>query len=221
MIRRLSTIFAVSLLFLLSASFAGANSTELLTFSGLENGQLVGNFYNGSGLASTPNFGVTFSSNIYALWPVSRGGSGNFSPTFFGTPAIFISGKTGSPAIGSMNVANGFTSGINFFYTAAFQETATVWSGANGTGTLLATITLSPNDGNCSPVSYCNWTNIGLTFSGTADSVTFSGPANGMGISDITLGQGTTAIPEPSSIYLLGIGIVGICAKCIPRLVKG
>jgi hypothetical protein len=220
MVRGLCTALILSVGLLLSASFAGANSTELLTFSGLKNGQLVGNFYNGSGLVSTPNFGVTFSSNIYALWPISGGGSGNFSPTLFGTPAIFISGKTGSPAIGSMNVTSGFSSGVNFFYTAAFQETATVWSGANGTGTLLATMILAPNDGNCSE-SYCNWTNVGLAFSGTAGSVTFSGSANGLGISDITLGKSTTAIPEPPSIYLLGIGIVAYCAKCIPRFVRG
>jgi len=114
-------------------------------------------------------------------------------------------------------VTNGFGAGINFYYTAAFQETVTVWSGANGTGTVLAMMTLSANDANCTAVAYCNWTNAGLAFSGTAGSVTFSGPANGIGLATITLGQSTTAVPEPSSIYLLGTGLIGLCAQGIRR----
>jgi hypothetical protein len=220
MIRRLSTTFALLVWFMLLPSFAGANSTDLLTFAGLKDGQLVGNFYNGGGPSNTPNFGVTFSSNFYGLLPTSRGGAGNFSSTPFDNPAIFILGTTGSPAIGSLNVTNGFSSGINFFYTAAFRETITIWSGANGTGTVLATLALAPNDGNCT-TGYCNWTDASLSFSGTAQSVTFSGAANGIGISDITLGQSNTAIPEPSAIYLLGTGIAGICAQQLRRFRKG
>jgi hypothetical protein len=220
MVRRMSSTVVLIVWLFLSASFAGANSTEILTFAGLQNGQLVGNFYDGGGIPGTPNFGVTFSSNVYGLLPTSLGGGGNFSQTSLGGAAIFIMG-TGS-VIGSMNVTNGFSSGINFFYTAAFQETVTVWSGANGMGTVLATIALSPNDGNCAGtgVGFCNWTDVGLNFSGTAESVTFSGPANALGLAGITLGQSTSAIPEPPSIDLLGTGILAFCAYYRIRIIK-
>jgi hypothetical protein len=222
MVRRLSIAFTVSLCFLLFASYASANSVDILTFTGLKDGQQVGNYYNGgSGNPNIPNYGITFSSNFFGLHSEFQGGAGAFSPDPSSTPVIFIMGATGSPVTGSITATNGFTSGVNFFYTAGYQETATIWSGANGTGTVLATITLSANDANCTTVSYCNWTNVGLSFTGTAHSLTFSGPANGIGLSDMAFGQSTSIIPEPSSIWLLGTGLAGICAQGMHRFLKG
>jgi len=214
-----SAILLSLMLFLSSAAFA--NSGQLMTFYGLSDDTPVGNFYNGGALG-TPNFGVTFSSNFLGLVSYANGGSGNFQP-FFTIPtgatvnvpaAIFLTGNLGSTQTGVMNVNGGFSSGLNFFFTAAFSggKTATVqiWSGANGTGTVLATLTLGSNDASCTSVIYCNWTNAGVSFNGTAQSVTFTGPANEFGIAQITINSSTTAVPEPSSIYLLGSGLVGV-----------
>lgn len=205
---------AVLLCVLVLCASAFANSGELMNFNYLGDNQSVGNFYNGSGPNGTPNYGVTFSSNFFGLRSILQGGSGNFSPTLLSTPAIFIGGSFGSPVTGVMNVAPGFSSGINFYYSALFavgqSETITIWSGANGSGTVLATITLGSNDSSCGFPLYCNWSNAGANFSGTAHSVTFSGPANEIGLSDITIGSNQTAIPEPSPVYLLASGFAAI-----------
>lgn len=220
MTRALSSAAILLLLFMVSTS-AYASSGELLTFQGLGDLQAVGDFYNGGGLGSTPNYGVSFSSNFFGLRSVFNGGSGNFSATPLGTPAIFLNGTTGASVTGTMNVAPGFSNGLNFFYTAGFTgsqaETIKVWSGANGTGTVLATIVLANNNASCTSPAYCVWSNAGANFSGTAHSVTFTGPADELGLSDITLGGSSTAIPEPSTFYMLGTGLLGMSVGKIRR----
>ncbi len=227
-IRSLALVLSVVVL----ATAAFAKSGELLTFQGLGDLQTVGDFYSGGGLTSTPNYGVSFSSNFFGLQSdnSSFGGAGNFAPLVIpgtyvlpDTKALFIMGATGAPVTGMMNVARGFTRGINFFFTAGFQPgqsgVVQIWGGADGTGPLLATISLSNNNGSCTTVSYCNWSNIGATFTGRARSVTFTGPANEFGLAQMTLGASTTAIPEPSSILFLGLGLAALSLQA-RRLVK-
>jgi hypothetical protein len=96
----------------------------------------------------------------------------------------------------------------------------TVYSGLNGTGTVLATIPLSLTpDGiatggaGCSGnYDYCPWAPIGVTFAGTAESVLFSGSANYIGFDDVTLGSATPTpgTPEPGAFSLLGLGLASL-----------
>lgn len=236
MIRIVSSALLLSTALFLSVP-AHANSGDLLSLYGLGNLQQPGNFYNGSGSTCPPACGVTFSSNFYGLTATSNGGSGNFVPTMttnlgqvLNIPAALFICPGGPPYCGGsqttgvINVAQGVSGGVNFFFTAAFSrnqtETVQIWNGANGTGIVLATIVLSNTNASCTTVAYCVWSDAGASFSGTAKSITFNGPADELGIADITLGSGSTAIPEPSSFYLLGTGLGVLSLGRIRRFLR-
>jgi hypothetical protein len=186
---------------LLLCSVAASNAA-VLTFEGLGQQESVLNYYNGGlgGNGSGPgtNYGITFSSNALALQ------SGNFSnnpsvPTIL----FFLSGNAAT-----MNVAAGFDTGFSFFYAASQAGSINVYDGLNGTGNILASLTLP---GTASP--YSVWNPIGVSFAGIAKSVDFGGAADLIGFDDITVGSatpGNNPVPEPGTIMLLGAGFLGL-----------
>jgi PEP-CTERM motif-containing protein len=199
-------IFLAGAVLLFGAHKAKADSTPVvLTFEGVGNFVTVGNFYNGGGGG---NLGVVFGSGSLALTPLP-GGNGDFTNAPSGDTILFFSG-TGDV----MNVSAGFNTGFSFFYTAAMVPgSITLWSGLDGTGALLATLSL-PVNGACTTAS-CNWTPTGVAFFGTAESVDFSGSAGNVGFDNVTLGSatpggGTTPTPEPAMMLLLGVGSLGL-----------
>jgi len=193
-------------------SVAAHASTIVLTFEGLQDEEGIANYYDGGlgagGSGPGPSDGITFSSNSLALISAAGGGGGNFSGNPSGNTVAFFLNGTGD----IMNVSGGFTTGFSFFYASASQASTgspgevDVYSGPDGTGTLLASLTLDDT-----PDPYTSWVPVGVSFSGTAESVNFGGSANYIGFDNITLGASTAAgAPEPASMALLGAGLLGL-----------
>ena len=199
----------------LLASSAYASIT--LNFQGLQNLEPVESYYNGGlggfGSGPGPNYGITFGSDSLAIINAASGGTGNtFNEPFGGTTCLFFLSGPGD----LMNVPAGFTTGFSFYYSSPFATgSISVYSGLNGTGTLLAYLSLpeTPNGVPTFSYNYAFWEPIGVSFSGTAESALFSGSANYIAFDDVTLGASRPpGAPEPATILLLGSGLVGLAA---------
>jgi len=196
---------------LLGAAFAVATASSAqaavtLTFEGVGDYNPVGNFYAAQG--------YVFSADTLALVDADNGGNGNFANEPSSNTIMFFLNSNNA----ILNVAAGFDTGFSFFYTSSTAATVNVWSGLNATGTLLGSINLSAQyANNCSgdPTGgFCNWTNAGVAFAGTAMSIDFGGTANQTGYDNITFGSavaGGGGVPEPSvwALMISGFGMAG------------
>ncbi|MEG3125545.1 PEPxxWA-CTERM sorting domain-containing protein [Sphingomonas sp. GB1N7] len=209
-------------------------ATIVLTFEGLNSSvnESPLNYYNGgagsAGTTGGPNYGITFSSNtITGCTQPNACANTNAALNPSGTNIIFFLGGGAS----TMNVAAGFTTGFSFFYSAANNPgVVNVYSGLNSTGTLLASLTL-PVTGNgaalpgCQSTNFCPFTSIGVTFTGTAQSVDFGGTNNQIAFDNITLGSATAggAVPEPATwaMMLMGFGMVGYALRRRAKVTTG
>ena len=191
-------------------NFEGINSTYPSAYA------FINGFYDGgtsSDGTSGPNYGVTFSPNAQAIClnslsvvcsDTSRGG---LAPSSAEGALFFLSG-----ADTDIDVAAGFTTGFSFNYTAPFDTgTVTVWSGLDGSGTMLASFGLPTTSSGCPGYSafFCPFVPIGVAFSGTAESIEFGGVANEIVLDDVTFGSSTPGVPEPAAWATMLAGLAG------------
>lgn len=201
-------------------------ATISLNFEGIDaagggNTTVINNFYNGGtsgGGTSGVNYGVTFSPNALALSlnTLSNPGVSNTSRGGLGDPSsqngglIFLSGTQTF-----INYSSGFDTGFSLFYTAVNNPgSISVYDGLNGTGSILASLSLPLTSSTCPSTfnaNFCPFAPVGVSFAGTAKSIGFAGVANQIVFDDVTFGSvtpgtPTTAVPEPFTIVGTLIG---------------
>lgn len=203
-----------------TSAFAGS---VVLNLNGLQNLEPIENYLNGgfggNGSGPGPNDGVVFSDNSLAIISESMGGTGNFDNNPSGGPIAFFLNGTAD----TMDVAAGFNTGFSFFYSGTQPGFVTVYSGLDETGSILASLSLSPNTPGAGcptgdPFTYCEWDPVGVSFAGTAMSVDFGGSANFIGFDEITLNSATPGVPEPNTLLLLGSGLAGLAGMLRRKL---
>jgi hypothetical protein len=187
---KLTSAAALSLL-AAAPAFAG---TITIDFEGAPSFGAVGNTYAASG--------VHFGGAVQGLANDSVSTYFTNAPSALG--AMFVAGAL-STADASMNVDDGFY-GLSFFYSSAeaVVDAVQVWSGIDGTGNLLASLSLAVNATlGCTDSAFCHWDQLSASWGGAARSVTFAG-------NTATAFDNVGVVPEPASVLLAGLALAGV-----------
>ncbi len=160
-------------------------------------------FYNGgsNSLGQTgPSLGVSFTGAAAAL------SNDELGPYFSNAPSP-IGVMFALDTTATMNVANGFVGRLTFSYSSRDNalDAVNIYSGLNGSGTLLASASLFGNENiGCSNTTpYCRFDLTSVKFAGLAKSATFGGNAPNVLFDDVTI----SVVPEPGTYLMLASGL--------------
>jgi len=187
---------------LLSAAPA-FSATVTLGFEGAGDYSLIGEFYNGgtseSGATGT-NYGISFGPDALAL-----ANTADF--TYYSNAPTAGAVMAAVGAASALNVVAGFTGEASFFYSSSAATTVSIFSGLNGTGSLLGTFNLAANaQSGCSDTAFCHWDQASLSFAGVAQSIEFGTAAGLAGFDNVSIAP----VPLPAAFWLLGSSLLGL-----------
>jgi hypothetical protein len=204
-----------------SASVSATTSVIQLDFTGIANLEEVGEFYNGgtdgAGNMGT-NYGVSFKGALIGLDVNDPLAPFSGEPT---TPGIFTLFSTSA----YINVANGFGTGLAFYYsTADYDPIVNIYSGLDMQGSLLGTLTLDALGAGPDPQRpYSNWKMAVISFNGIAKSIGITAEeAEEVSFDNLTFGgldANIPVVPEPSSVLqlLFGMGVIAVIRRRIAK----
>jgi len=167
----------------------------------------VNGYYNGGtaadGSGGGPNVGISFV-NVSGL-------SNDALHTYYNKGSLGSSlGVAYAHGSAFMNMTEAAIGSFAFYYSSPATVTGGVkiWSGLNGTGSMLGSIDLGANN---TSATYDTWTLVSGTFSGLARSFDFSAIAatpnfKGVAFDDIAVFSVPLPVPEPSAVLLMLVG---------------
>ena len=206
------------------------HATEVLSFGNERNEASIGNFfdagndslpqYDGTG----PNDNVIFSANAVALKNAAASGTGKFENNPSGANGVlyFSYSSTTTPYL---NMANGQTiTGLSVGYSlldnlSSYGGSVKLWSGLNGTGTLLYSLALSASTSPTACTSgsdeFCSWStaSTGAANFGAAESVSFGSNSTAIGTEFDSLQLTTVPLPGTSGLLAAGLVLLGLATR--------
>jgi hypothetical protein len=217
-----------------AANVTISGNLETLTFGGQVNATSINTFFDGGtdayGTAggAANNVGITFTApaefqNAGFNGTGFNGGTGKFENVPSGATGVLYMAPTPTGTTPILNDANGF-SGISLNYSllnnsASYGSTIDLYSGLNGIGSLVGTLTLTAAGTTVACTSqhdeFCTWsTAADQMLTGVADSAVFTGNARTFTSYDaVTL---NTAVPLPAALWLL-LGGLGSLTRFVRR----